>query len=153
MGPGADGIGDTDFKGIGTEEDGISGLSAEEVVGELGRWLGHAVDGPLQYCLAEGIQAVVEDMDVNFVETGAEGHPGRIDGSDTGIKEGSGKFIGADIGFDGIADLTGAPVEPPDLLGRVTVIDFWASWCGPCRQAFRYLDQLYRTYRGDGLQL
>jgi cytochrome c biogenesis protein CcmG, thiol:disulfide interchange protein DsbE len=53
--------------------------------------------------------------------------------------------------LEGLADFEGNNVEPPKILGAVTLIDFWASWCGPCRQAFRHLDQLYRTYEGDGL--
>lgn len=53
--------------------------------------------------------------------------------------------------LDGLMSFDGVPMEAPALLGRVTVLDFWASWCAPCRQAFRYLDQLYRTYAADGL--
>ncbi len=53
--------------------------------------------------------------------------------------------------LDGLMSFDGLPVPTPELLGRVTVLDFWASWCRPCRQAFRYLDQLYRTYADDGL--
>src|SRR5688572_22161598 len=53
--------------------------------------------------------------------------------------------------LEGLADFEGNNVEPPRILGAVTLIDFWASWCAPCRQAFRHLDQLYRTYEGDGL--
>lgn len=53
----------------------------------------------------------------------------------------------------GLVDFAGAPVPVPPILGAVTLIDFWASWCGPCRQAFPHLDQLYRTYQGDGLEV
>ena len=55
--------------------------------------------------------------------------------------------------LDGLTDFDGKALEPVAVLGSVTLIDFWASWCAPCRQAFRYLDQLYRTYAGDGLKM
>lgn len=55
--------------------------------------------------------------------------------------------------LEGLTDFSGAALKTPPVLGAVTLIDFWASWCAPCRQAFRYLDQLYRTYVGDGLHM
>ena len=45
--------------------------------------------------------------------------------------------------------LDGTPVQIADWKGKVVIIDYWATWCGPCRQSFPSLQKLYERYRND----
>ncbi|NTU58867.1 MAG: TlpA family protein disulfide reductase [Chlorobiaceae bacterium] len=40
-----------------------------------------------------------------------------------------------------------------EAAGSVVYVDFWASWCGPCRQSFPWMNQLQEKYRASGLKI
>ena len=52
-----------------------------------------------------------------------------------------------------LASRTGGQVSLADLKGQVVMINFWASWCGPCRKEFPALDQIYAKYKPMGFTL
>lgn len=47
----------------------------------------------------------------------------------------------------------GATVRLADYKGKVVLIDFWASWCPPCKTSFPALDAIYRDYQAKGVEV
>jgi cytochrome c biogenesis protein CcmG, thiol:disulfide interchange protein DsbE len=45
----------------------------------------------------------------------------------------------------------GGSWRPADANGKVLIVDFWASWCEPCRDSFPKLDAIYKRHENGGL--
>lgn len=52
-----------------------------------------------------------------------------------------------------LKDTTGKEVSSASLKGRIVLLDFWATWCGPCKMAMPTLQKLHEKYGDKGLSV
>jgi thiol-disulfide isomerase/thioredoxin len=50
-----------------------------------------------------------------------------------------------------LKDLRGKKYTLSELRGKIVMVNFWATWCGPCRMEMPQLDQLYTHFQSQGL--
>ena len=61
--------------------------------------------------------------------------------------------IGSQVAEFELADLSGKKVRLSDFKGKVVVLDFWATWCGPCRVEIPDFVKLQSKYKDKGLEI
>lgn len=52
-----------------------------------------------------------------------------------------------------LKDINGKTISLDDFKGKYVLIDFWASWCGPCREELPYVKELYKEYKKRGFEV
>jgi peroxiredoxin len=58
--------------------------------------------------------------------------------------------VGTEAGNFTLKSASGSNIRLSEYRGQVVLLNFWASWCGPCRQEFPHLDELQRKYADLG---
>ncbi|MHC5002286.1 MAG: TlpA family protein disulfide reductase [Planctomycetota bacterium] len=62
------------------------------------------------------------------------------------------RMFGAPIRLQG-QGLRGQPIDTADWLGDVVLVDFWGTWCAPCKEAMPHLKELETKYAHRGLRI
>jgi len=52
-----------------------------------------------------------------------------------------------------LEDLTGHPLSSADFAGKVVLVNFWATWCPPCKAEMPDIEQLYREFQDRGFEV
>jgi thiol-disulfide isomerase/thioredoxin len=88
---------------------------------------------------AEASACPVQSMQAQVVDAAATGHLAALNGT------GEGRGY-ADMAFK---DETGADMTIADFSGKALLVNFWASWCVPCREEMPALDEIATDYNSD----
>ena len=104
------------------------------------RWLAAAA-------AAIGVGVLVGPM--LFGDRAGTPEPGQVAGRESGAACSAKK---ANLDFT-LKDMHGATVKLADFKGKPILLNYWATWCGPCKAEIPALNDLYAQYKDQGLAI
>jgi thiol-disulfide isomerase/thioredoxin len=101
-----------------------------------------------EFISLDSLKSVYNKLDL-YIQNSALGKDIRQD-----IVKRENNKIGATAPDFKATDINNLPVTLSEFKGKsVVLLDFWASWCGYCRQSFPHLNEVYRKYHSKGFEI
>lgn len=137
-------------------------LTIEEQKKYIDFWLSRIGSPKAQKIALGGVVAMLAEKrtNINIVEYG-ERYVSRYQKDDpqiaANIADMVGQFKSSMVGVPAPeivqADTSGKQLPLSSLRGKVVMIDFWASWCGPCRRENPFVVSMYEKYKAKGFDI
>lgn len=93
--------------------------------------------------------ALISALLLIIAAPGCKNQPAAVDTTDAKLVAREGKQMPQ---FD-LANVAGGSIKNSDLKGKVTVIDFWATWCEPCQVEIPRYNELRQKYAGKDVEI
>nr|HQU58722.1 TlpA disulfide reductase family protein [Saprospiraceae bacterium] len=88
-----------------------------------------------------------------FVETFKDSDPAAVANLQMEVKKAQSFMIGGEAPDFTLKTPEGQDMSLSELRGKVVLIDFWASWCGPCRRENPNVVRMYNEYKDKGFDI
>jgi thiol-disulfide isomerase/thioredoxin len=114
---------------------------------------------PTSYITADQIKYYVSSMSLDSIRRVYNGFNAELKNSENGIqlakeiKDIESGSPGAVAAIFSKTDINGKPLSLSDFKGKYVMLDFWASWCVPCRAGNPHMIALYNKYKSKGLEI
>ncbi len=76
--------------------------------------------------------------------------PGTEAGATSGDPANTARWAGKEAPNFALKDLNGNIVQLSDLRGKPVLINFWATWCPPCKEEMPYIERAFQKYKDQG---
>lgn len=153
-----------DFYATRASGDTIATAKAEKLLNELGeqyralqtKWM---EEHPQAYYTFLQKSMMVSSMNLESVDSLLSAFPEKFKGTDaynsveTELNNLKKAAPGAPATDFADTDINGKPFKLSDLKGNYIILDFWASWCVPCRASMPHVKALYEKYKDKGLKV
>ena len=131
-------------------------FSGESLIWFIASYLNDNVDKVSQYT-AQHIFDVLKTKENNgtytkLLQPKVEARLAKKDVATNDIKDNSGKSAASKSKYPKLKDIDGNYFTFEDLKGKVVYVDYWASWCGPCRSQMPYSKQLHEMFTAQQLK-